>query len=373
MMDRRTMVLGSAATIPLAQMSLPVGKSTGGGVKSGRLESAVDAGFKLVDANIRGGGVPGAVLGVVDRAGARAIRSMGRAAVEPSPSPMQLDTWFDLASVTKIVFTTTLILKLADEGRIDLDAPLTTAIPDLRQYDVAHAVERKLTFRQCLAHQTHFPAVEPIYSYGGDPATLKAFILQREWRAGPPVYSDINYMLLGIAIERVTGKPLNQQPLPAGFAFKPPVDKTAATERCHWRERVMRGQVHDENAYALGGMAGHAGLFGTIDGLLGFAHGLLDGTGMSAAALATIRKPVADDRTAGWQFRVPDWSGGQACSPGTIGHTGFTGTGLWIDFDRGIAWSLLTNRVHVSRFRDTGIFALRKAVGDAVVGGYGAA
>src|SRR6185437_11212993 len=90
---------------------------------------------------------------------------------------------------------------------IDLDAPLTTAIPDLRQYDL-NAAERRLTFRQCLGHQTHLPGVEPIYTYGADPATLRAFVLQREWRPGPPVYSDINFILLGIALERLTGRPL---------------------------------------------------------------------------------------------------------------------------------------------------------------------
>ena len=94
---------------------------------------------------------------------------------------------------------------LAEQGRLDLDRPLTDAIPDLRQYDVANAAERRLTFRDCLAHRTFLPAVEPIYTYGDDPARLRAFVLQREWRHGPPVYSDINFILLGIAIERITG------------------------------------------------------------------------------------------------------------------------------------------------------------------------
>ena len=98
---------------------------------------------------------------------------------------------------------------------ISLDDTLASVIPDLRQYDVAGAPERKLTFRQCLAHQTHLPGVEPLYTYGQDPETLRAFILQRVWKSGPPVYSDINFMLLGIAIERVTGRPLIEQPLPA--------------------------------------------------------------------------------------------------------------------------------------------------------------
>ncbi len=103
-----------------------------------------------------------------------------------------------------MLFTTPTILHLVAQGRIALDDTLVVAIPDLRQYDMA-AAERRLTFRQCLSHATHLPAVEPLYTYGLEPATLRAFILQRVWRAGPPVYSDINFMLLGIAIERLTG------------------------------------------------------------------------------------------------------------------------------------------------------------------------
>jgi CubicO group peptidase (beta-lactamase class C family) len=85
-----------------------------------------------------------------------------------------------------------------------LDDPLTTLLPDLRQYDL-NAPERRLTFRQCLSHQTHLPAVEPLYTYGQDPATLRAFVLQRVWTPGPPVYSDINFILLGLCLERLTG------------------------------------------------------------------------------------------------------------------------------------------------------------------------
>ena len=130
-----------------------------------------------------------------------------------SAKAVSRETWFDLASLTKVIFTTTRILRLVEAGTISLDDPLIKVIPDLRQYDM-NAAERRLTFRQCLAHQTHLPGVEPLYTYGQDPETLRAFILQRVWQSGPPVYSDINFMLLGIAIERITGQPLIDQPLP---------------------------------------------------------------------------------------------------------------------------------------------------------------
>jgi CubicO group peptidase (beta-lactamase class C family) len=305
--------------------------------------------------------IPGAVLGVVTGTGERAVAVFGLAQAEPAPVAMRRDTWFDLASLTKVLFTTPAILRLVEQGRIGLDDPLTAAIPDLRQYDRA-APERALTFRQCLSHQTHLPAVEPLYTYGQDPQTLRAFILQRVWTPGPPVYSDINFMLLGIAIERLTGHVLAGQKLAPGFAFGADPAATAATERCTWRGRVMRGEVHDENAFALGGAAGHAGLFGTADGVLDAALGLLRGGD------AAVRARQSATRTLGWMARHAGWPGGDLCSDETIGHTGFTGTGLWVDFGRSIAWTLLTNRVHPTRHRDTGIEALRRRVGDLICG-----
>jgi CubicO group peptidase (beta-lactamase class C family) len=330
------------------------------------LADLVDRAFALAAASIERGDIPGAMLGVVTADGQRAACWKGHAQVEPHEESLSRETWFDLASLTKVIFTTTKILHLAEEGRIALDDPLITAIPDLRQYDMS-AAERRLTFRQCLAHQTHLPAVEPLYTYGQDASTLRAFILQRVWQSGPPVYSDINFMLLGIAIERITGKPLIDQPLPQNLSFRPDPRLCAATERCTWRGHVIRGEVHDENAFALGGAAGHAGLFGTIDGVLDFARDLLEGSALSADSLKAIRTRESEKRTIGWEAFYPGWHGGDACSPGTIGHTGFTGTGLWIDFDRGLAWSLLTNRVHPSRHKDSGILSLRRATGEQVI------
>jgi len=325
-----------------------------------------DRAFAPAAAAIERRDIPGAVLGIVTADGQRAACWKGHAQIKPHEEVLSRETWFDLASLTKVIFTTTRILRIVEEGRIALDDPLTAAIPDLRQYDM-DAAERRLTFRQCLAHQTHLPAVEPLYTYGQDPDTLRAFILQRVWRSGPPVYSDINFMLLGIAIERITGRPLIDQPLPPGLSFRPDPRLCAATERCTWRGRVIRGEVHDENAFALGGASGHAGLFGTIDGVLDFAQSLLDGSALSPASLEAIRTRISPTRSVGWEGFYPGWHGGDACSPATLGHTGFTGTGLWVDFDRGLAWALLTNRVHPSRHKESGILGLRRATGDQVI------
>jgi CubicO group peptidase (beta-lactamase class C family) len=126
---------------------------------------------------------------------------------------------------------------------------------------------------------------------------------------------------------------------------------------------VQDGEVHDEKCFALQG-SGHAGLFGTARSVLGYARALLDGT----VDATLMRTPLSPKRTHGWERPYDGWSGGDHCSAGTIGHTGFTGTGLWVDFDRGRAWTLLTNRVHPSRHAETGIVTLRRAVGDRING-----
>jgi CubicO group peptidase (beta-lactamase class C family) len=318
---------------------------------------------------IAAGRIPGGVVGHVRHDGQPQILAEGRAQVVPEERPMTVETWFDLASLTKVLFTTPRILALAEAGRIDLDSALTTALPDLRQYD-AGAWERQVTFRQCLGHLTPFPAVEPIYTYGRDPELLRAFVLQRQWRRGPAVYSDINFILLGLALERLSGRRLRQLDPGPGFAWAADPAQSAATEDCTWRRRVLSGEVHDDNASALQG-AGHAGLFGTAAALLAYARGLLDGSAAPEGAIALMRRPLSERRTHGWERRWTGWPGGDLASAACIGHTGFTGTGLWIDFDRGHAWCLLTNRIHPTRHFDSGIAELRRAVGDRINGGEG--
>ncbi len=330
------------------------------------LEERFERGFALVANAVKAGRIPGAVMGMVDLSGRQIIRPIGNAQVVPKPRPMREYTWFDLASLTKVIFTTPRILKLADDGVIDLDAPLTTVLPDLRHYNL-DAWERKVTFRQCLGHQTPFPAVEPIYTYGRDPDLLRTFVLQREWTAGPSVYSDINFILLGFVIERLSKKRIRDIDPGPDFDWEADPIEAAATEDCYWRHRVLVGEVHDDNCAALQG-SGHAGLFGPAKSVLDFAAGLLDGTGASAKAIELMRTPLSAKRTHGWEHPWDGWPGGDLASPETIGHTGFTGTGLWIDFAAGRAWTLLTNRIHPTRHFDSGIFALRRDVGDAING-----
>lgn len=323
-----------------------------------------DRAFARVQAAIDNGRIPGAALGLINPEAGRLVRTCGWAQKIGAERPLTRETWFDLASLSKVAFTTPRILKYAADGRIDLDAPLTSVIPDFRQY-APECWERAVTFRQCLGHQTPFPAVEPLYTYGDDPDRLRAFVLQREWRRGPPVYSDINFILLGIALERLEGKRIREMDAGPGFAFEAPADRTAATEHCMWRGRILCGEVHDENCYALQG-SGHAGLFGNIDAVIDYAASLLEEDSAGSRVVRWMREPLSDTRTHGWERPNPGWSGGTRCNASVIGHTGFTGTGLWIDFDNRRAWTLLTNRVHPSRHFDSGIFALRTAVADAI-------
>ncbi len=326
------------------------------------VDAILDRAFVPLQAAIESIRIPGGVLGVVDANGARAVRAIGSAQLVPTQRPMTEATWFDLASLTKVIFTTPRILALAAAGTIDLDAPLVSVLPDFRQYNPDNW-ERKVTFRQCLGHQTPFPGVVPIYTYGSDPNLLRAWVLQHEWPTGPSVYSDINFILLGIVLERLSGKLIRQQDPGPGFAWSAGPTTAAATEDDPWRGRVIVGEVHDENCYALQG-SGHAGLFGTVTSVLDYAHALLNG----APETPLIRTPISAKRTHGWERPSDGWSGGDHCSPDTIGHTGFTGTGLWVDFAKGRAWTLLTNRVHPTRHFDSGIFVLRRAVGDIVNG-----
>jgi len=326
------------------------------------LTTRTDEAFGLVEDTLREKAIPGAALGVIERGGDREVRFGGVARWQPQAQPLIRETLFDLASLTKVMVTTPAILALIDDGTVDLDQPVSRYLPDMNQVETT-APARNCSVRSLLSHQSGLPAWAPLYTMGTDPATLKAYLLQHIWSLGEPIYSDLNFMILGIMVERLTGARLSTLPMGTGLTATPNPQNCAATEQCVWRERMIQGEVHDENAFALGGLAGHAGLFGTIDGVLDFAHRLMSSTIVSIERTTEMREAITPERGLGWQIKHSGWSGGDTCPTGTIGHTGFTGTGLWIDWSNGRAWALLTNRVHPSRHRQTPIVDLRKAVG----------
>jgi CubicO group peptidase (beta-lactamase class C family) len=198
------------------------------------------------------------------------------------------------------------------------------------------------------------------------------------------VYSDLGFMLLGYVLERLTSSALPELArqlfarlgLADAMAFTaPPGVQVAPTEQCPWRGRLLRGEVHDENASAMGGVSGHAGLFGTVRGVVGFARALLDGQVFGEPMLRYVvhehaRSQTDDERRGfGWMLMHPGWSGGDLMSPRSIGHTGFTGTGVWIDLERGRSTALLSNRVYPSRHIESGIIGLRRAFNHAAHAG----
>ena len=330
----------------------------------------------LVQLAVTSGQVPGAALGMVRADEAAQLACWGLAAREPEAVPLELGFAFDLASLTKVLFTVPEVLRLVQGGLADLDDPLSRHLPELGW--MGHSVLGggglgTRTLRQLLTHTAGLPAHAPIYTWGSEAHTLKQRVLQEPWPLGEHVYSDIGYMLLGMVVERLRGTGLAARPLPPGLTFAPVPERSVATERCPWRGRVTRGEVHDENASALGGVAGHAGLFGTLEGVLDAARSLLEAISLSPAALAEMRLPHTDTRALGWERRHHGWSGGSLCSPQTLGHTGFTGTGVWIDFGRGYAWALLTNNVHPSRHTSSNMGPLRRAVGNVLAAEWGRA
>ncbi|MEQ8966023.1 MAG: serine hydrolase domain-containing protein [Azospirillaceae bacterium] len=332
----------------------------------GALAALADTAFAPVAEALSAGRIPGAALGLVDRGGARAVRHGGHARREPDPAPVTADTWWDLASLTKVLLTAPALVGHSAAGRLDLEAPYAAAVRDIVQVTREPGL-RAMTVAALLSHTAGLPAWFPLYTYGDDPARLRAFLLQHPWPLGAPVYSDIGYMLAGILLERLEDRPLADL-APPGLAFGADPEISAATERCPWRGRVIAGTVHDENAHALGGAAGHAGLFGTVDGVLDRAHALLTDSVVPVAWAVAMRRDRGAGHGLGWATAREGWAGGPGHGPATVGHTGFTGTGLWLDPDRGLAWTLLTNRVHPTRHAETGIMDLRRAVGAGVVG-----
>jgi CubicO group peptidase (beta-lactamase class C family) len=339
-------------------------------VGSGRL-GAVEP-FRIVSRAVAVGPIPGAAAAVDEQ---RAYFG----ATEPGGQAVAADTWYDLASLTKVLCTVPLLLARIAEGRLDPAAPLRELLPEVAWLQPSPSLaEARLI--ELVTHTSGLSAWEPLYTLGRDRATLLAGLLQARLgdTRGQIVYSDLGYMLLGHLLERHAEAPLEQQAaalyarigLADQLGFRAAPERCAPTERCPWRGRLLRGEVHDENAAALGGVAGHAGLFGTLAGVAGFAWALLERQLFAEPVVAYLAREQArgadgERRGFGWVLAHPGWSGGDLAGPRTIGHTGFTGTGLWIDLDRGRRTVLLTNRVHPSRHADSGIVRLRRAFNHA--------
>ncbi|OLV17724.1 serine hydrolase domain-containing protein [Deinococcus marmoris] len=324
---------------------------------------------EILETAVNSGGLPGAALGVVDTAGKKETLILGHAQLQPEKVALEKGSVFDLASLTKPLFTARNVIRAAEQGRLDLDDEVRSHLPELGWMQDTPLKTR--TLRQLLTHTAGLPAWVPLYTWG-TAETIRARFMQEPWPmepAGEVVYSDLGYILLGRVLERVYNRPLRDFALDDGLTFSPSPQSSVATEHCLWRGRMLRGETHDENAAAQGGVAGHAGLFGTLDGVLNQAELLLHGGWLSEAAQAEATRVQTPGRTLAFVAAQPGWSGGSLGSPAAFGHTGFTGTGLWVDPARGVAWTLLTNRVHPTRHSTFDVQGLRRAVGNTLLAG----
>ena len=322
----------------------------------------------VVERAIAAGPIPGAAAAVDDQVACFGV-------TEPGGARVTDETWYDLASLTKVLCTVPLLLDRVARGLLDPRAPLRELLPEAAWMQPAPSLADARLI-ELVTHTSGLPAWQPFYTLGLDRATLLAKVLQAPLADthGRIVYSDLGYILLGHLLERHAGRPLEEQAaelyrrlgLADQLGFEPK-GECAPTERCPWRGRLLRGEVHDENASAMGGVSGHAGLFGTLEGVVGFAKALLE---LPAPVLDYLAREHArgedgERRGFGWMLAFPGWSGGDLCSSRTVGHTGFTGTGLWVDLERGRRTVLLTNRVHPTRHAETGIVGLRRAFNHA--------
>jgi serine-type D-Ala-D-Ala carboxypeptidase len=327
---------------------------------------------------------PAASIAVTFRGKLVALKAFGRFTYEPDSPPVTVATVFDLASVSKALATTSMAMILYERGLIDLEAPVVSIVPEFGGSDVRRG---DVTVHMLLAHSSGLPAYEKLFLKAKTRDELLAAAFATPLSADPGTraeYSDIGFIILAIALERVADESLDrfcQREIfgPLGIlhtAYNPPASWRAAipptADDRTFRKRIIQGEVQDENASVLGGVAGHAGLFASAEDLATFAHVLLQGgpplVRPETVALFTRREnvPAGTSRALGWDTPSLPSQSGKYFSSRSFGHLGYTGTSLWIDPERQLSITLLTNRT----WPDCGNKAIkdvRPAFHDAVV------
>jgi CubicO group peptidase (beta-lactamase class C family) len=337
---------------------------------------------EFLDSVVAAGAAPGAVLAIT-RKGERFVYASGQLGADEPESP-GARTIYDLASLTKVVGLVTGAMLAVDEGKLELDAPVERYVPAF-----AGAGKDRVTVRMLLAHASGLPAWRPLFREAGNRTEVFALADTTPLSSAPgtaEVYSDLGAIILTQVLETIYCQRLDSLLErrvfgPLGMSdtgYRPGADqrdRIAPTEMDPWRGRMLRGEVQDENAALMDGVSGHAGLFGSAEDLLTFAEWILeqaDGrTGGQAdrrtvgptdrSDRPTVRPPVireftrrqhlvpGSSRALGWDTPSPGSSAGSHLSPRSFGHTGFTGTSLWIDPERHLAIVLLSNRVNPTR------------------------
>ena len=339
--------------------------------------------------SIRQRAFPGAALAVTHRGALILSQGFGRFTYDSTSPEVRADTVFDLASVTKVIPTTAIAMLLHERGQLQLDSPLAAILPDF----VALALPSQrsdratVTVRMLLAHSSGLPAYVKLFEAAHTRDELVHAALATSLVAPPgsrAEYSDIGFILLGEILARLSGAPLDvfaQQeifvPLRMSHTrFNPPAewksDIPPTEDDRTFRKRVIQGEVNDENAWVMGGVAGHAGLFAPATDVARFAECMLRGGSPilkpATVELFTRREslPVGSSRALGWDTPSQPSSSGSHFSPRSFGHLGFTGTSLWIDPERQLTVTLLTNRTWPDR-KSQAIKQVRPLVHNAIV------
>jgi CubicO group peptidase (beta-lactamase class C family) len=342
---------------------LPVRPAKAVGMSAERL-ATID---RVVNRGLKAGGFPGAAV-VVGRRGAAVFqKGFGRTGWSESSASVSADrTLYDLASLTKVVGTATAAMILFDEGRLDLDASVSRYLPAF-----SGGLKDDVTIRQLLTHRSGLPAGRDLWRLARTPSEAKNIVLSTPLAYTPGkgyVYSDLGADVMAWVVEEIAGQGLDAflrervfTPLGMTDTWFNPVDslrgRTAPTEVTPPRGYPIRGEVHDENAFALGGVAGHAGLFSTAADLSIFAQMMLNRGEyngiriVSDSAVDLFTRRVAGTRALGWDTPDDEGSSGMHLSDRAYGHTGFTGTSMWVDPERELFVILLTNRVHAPKAR----------------------
>ncbi|MDB4913464.1 MAG: beta-lactamase [Gemmatimonadetes bacterium] len=321
----------------------------------------------IIQRGLKAGGFPGAAV-VVGRKGATVLeKGFGKLGWTDESGAVSAErTIYDLASLTKVVGTTTAMMLLFDEGKIHLDDLVSKYVPEF-----TGGGKENVTLLMLLEHRSGLPPGRDLWRIAHTPEEARAAVISTPLFAPPGryyEYSDLGADMLGFTVEAVAGEPLDtflQKRVwtPLGMTdthFRPDASlrgRIAPTEITPPRGYPLKGEVHDENAYALGGVAGHAGLFSTASDLSVFAQMMLNGGSYNGtrviadSTVALFTKRAAGTRALGWDTCAGTGGCGKYLGAEAYGHTGYTGTSLWIDPEREMFVILLTNRVHAAKAR----------------------
>jgi serine-type D-Ala-D-Ala carboxypeptidase len=358
--------------------------------------------YSVLERAIADHAFPGAAFGVLLNGEILALDGVGRFTYDPESPAVTPMTVYDLASVTKVIATTSAAMLLHDRGKLDLDLLVGDVLPSFaigaQHRSPWHSERRHITLRHLLAHSSGLPAYARLFETNRTAYSLLDACLSMPLAASPGTraeYSDIGFILLGKAIEVITHEPLDAfcareifapLALPATRYLPPPswrhlIPPTVDDQT--FRGRIIQGAVHDENCFVLGGVSGHAGLFSNALDILAFASAVLSSAGTPDAKQTSDRRPfftpatlevfaarqtppAESSRALGWDTPSGESSSGKHFSRHSIGHLGYTGTSLWIDLEQKLAVTLLTNRTWPDRSTQA-IRAIRPAFHDAVV------